>query len=248
MFVVCPDNDAKKDFFKYHQDRAACGSLLCLSTLTRPDLSEAVRNVCQFMQNPGTTHWKAVERIFQYLSGTLDRCICYSSPASSSPLSPVVYSDSDFANDEDSRLSVSGGIAFLSGAPVLWICRTQSLVTLSTAEAETVALTDAMTEVIWLRNLLSDMGFKQTTPTQVYVDNTAAIAIANNEHSSRRTKHFDLRHRFNAQSIRAGHARVDHIPTDENLADIFTKSLPEARFSALRRPMVQTLVFTPPRA
>jgi hypothetical protein len=166
------------------------------------------------MHNPGPTHWSAVRRM-QYLRGTLDRCLCYSASSTPGPFVPVVYTDSDFANDNASRLSVSGGVAFLCGAPVLWLCRTQRMVTLSTAGAETVALTDMMKEVIWLRRLLRDLGYPQESPTQVRVDNTAAIAIANSESSSRRTKHFDIRHKFNRQCIQRGVANVSHVPTDE---------------------------------
>ena len=91
------------------------------------------------------------------------------------------------------------------------------------------------------------MGFTQASPTRVLVDNTAAISIANNENSSRRTKHFDVRHKFNLQCIRRGIARVDYVPTDENLADIFTKPLGPDRFGALRSPLVRTLVVAAPR-
>jgi hypothetical protein len=245
----CPQSDAERAKLRDLQRdyRRACGSLIYLATLTRPDLSEAVRNVCQFMADPGTTHWQAVRRIFQYLSGTLDRCICYTS-SPPSPLSPVVFADSDFANDKASRLSVSGGLALLCGAPVIWLCRTQRLVTLSTAEAETVALTDMMTEVIWLRRLLDDLGYPQPSPTRVLVDNAAAVAIANNEHSSRRTKHFDIRHKFNRQAIRLGLATVTHVPTDENYSDLFTKALPAERFTSLRNPLLRTLTLAAPRA
>lgn len=244
----CPQTEEEKLKHRALQGdyRRACGSLLYLATLTRPDLSEAVRIVCQFMHNPGPTHWSAVRRILQYLRGTLDRCLCYS--ASSSPFAPVVYTDSDFANDRASRLSVSGGVAFMCGAPVLWLCRTQRMVTLSTAEAETVALTDSMTEVVWLRRLLHSLGYPQESPTSVRVDNTAAIAIANNESSSRRTKHFDVKHKFNHQCIRRGLASVSYVPTDENFADIFTKPLGAERFAALRSPLLKTLTLLAPRA
>ena len=154
---------------------------------------------------------------------------------------PVVFSDSDFAGNVDDRRSVSGCVVFLCGAPVVWRCHSQHLVTLSTAEAETVALTDSVTEVVWLRSLLHDMGYPQTKPTLVLVDNTAAIAIANNEHGSRRTKHFDTRHKYNGQCIRLGITRVQHVASDANLADFFTKPLPADRFRALRAALTRTL-------
>jgi hypothetical protein len=194
------------------------------------------------MHNPGPTHWSAVTHIFRYLAGTLDRGLCYAFSPSS--LSPLFYTDSDHAGDSDTRISVSGGVALLAGGPVLWLCHKQKLITTSTAEAETVAVTDNMFELVWLRRLLSELGYPQATPTRMLVDNSAAISIVNGEASSRRKKHWDIRYLYNLQCIREKLAVVEKVPTDENLADIFTKSLPAERFHALR----EALTFSRPIA
>jgi hypothetical protein len=121
------------------------------------------------------------------------------------------------------------------------MCHKQKLITTSTAEAETVALSDNMLEVVWLRRLLDELGYPQTSPTRVLVDNSAAVSIANGEGSSRRKKHWDVRYLYNHQCIRNKQASVEHVASASNLADIFTKPLPSERFLALRERLTLTL-------
>ena len=81
--------------------REAVGSLMYLSTMTRPDISFAVSQVSKFCENPGPAHWSAIKRIFAYLSGTSTLGLRYSTSAHPNHL--VGYSDADFAEDPDSR-------------------------------------------------------------------------------------------------------------------------------------------------
>ena len=129
-----------------HQYQSAIGSLIYLSTKTRPDISFAVHQVSRHCHNPSRTHWTAVKRIIRYLKGTLNYGILYKH---SSTDNLKGYSDSDFASDTSDRKSVSGNIFMMQGGPVSWLSRKQTTVSMSTAEAEYVALSTCAQEAIY---------------------------------------------------------------------------------------------------
>ena len=98
--------------------------------------------------------------------------------------------------------------------------------TLSSAEAEYVALADFICEVKYLRELARGLGFGQTEPTLIYEDNRAAILTAEAECSAGgRLRHVDIKYRFTTEAIRNGEVRIRYIPTNLQFADIMTKAL-----------------------
>ena len=99
----------------------------------------------------------------------------------------------------------------------------QKTTALSTAEAEYYSASAAATEVIYLRNLLENMGFAQKSPTQVYEDNTACIEWGNHVIGGRkRAKHIDIRKHFAHEVVQNGQMRLVHAATTSQLADILT--------------------------
>ena len=134
--------------------QSAVGSLLYLSTWTRPDITYAVNNVARFCARPTKEHWMAVKRIFRYLKGTQDYGLQYHKEGSAEC---VGYSDADWAGDTEDRKSTSGYLFSLNGGLVSWRSKNQSCVALSTAEAEYMALASAAQEALWLRQLTSDL-------------------------------------------------------------------------------------------
>jgi hypothetical protein len=165
----------EKETFDTDLYRSAVGSLLYLSTKTRPDITYAVSNVAKFCDAPNVQHWNAVKRIFRYLRGTTQYGLLYNR-ASCSILTG--FSDADFAGDIADRKSTSGYNFQLSGAAVSWRSKKQTCVSLSTMEAEYTALAHATQEAVWLRRLLSDLGHRCETPTVINEDNQSAIALA----------------------------------------------------------------------
>ena len=136
----------------------------------------------------------------------------------------VAYSDSDYAGDKDTRISVSGYIIFLNGAPVSWRSKAQRSVTLSSSEAEYVALSEAAKEVKFIYMVLHAMGFEVKLPITVRVDNIGAIFMAENVTTSNRTKHVDTRFRFVNEFVKDKFIDVIFVKTKDNTADIFTKN------------------------
>ena len=117
--------------------REAVGALMHLTTSTRPDIAYAVSYVSRFMENPQVEHWMAVKRIFRYLQGTKTHGICYKP---SDNINFYGYSSADWAGDLADCKSTSGHLFMLQGVPVSWGSKKQPSVSLSTSEAEYIAL------------------------------------------------------------------------------------------------------------
>lgn len=190
---------------------------------TRPDISYAVGQVAQFSSNPSKAHWEAVKRILAYLKGTADYGIFFSGSKKDGLLS--TYSDADYAGDLETRRSTTGFWLILNEGPVAWTSRRQHCTTLSTTEAEYVAVCEATKETVWMRNLLQNIGLEQSAPTVLFCDNQSAIRLVRNPEFHKRTKHIDVQFHFIREKQEDGTIDVQYIPTDQQLADIFTKPL-----------------------
>ncbi|MCP3667284.1 MAG: hypothetical protein GY696_33120 [Gammaproteobacteria bacterium] len=206
------------------------GSINYAVTATRPDLAAALTSVNKFMQNPGPQHWSAAKRILRYIKGTLSHGILFSGDDSGITLSG--YTDADWGGDIETRQSTSGYVFNLGGGPISWRSKRQQEVAQSTVEAEYIAASVATRECLWLRHLLSDIGFEQLTTT-VFCDNQGAIAISKNPTHHERTKHMGLKVAFVRDHCTKGDIQLVYCPTNEMLADVFTKFVPRDRFSTL---------------
>ena len=131
-----------------------------------------------------------------------------------------------------SKCSISGYGILLSGGLVSWYSHTQPVVALSTAEAEYIAVTDAAKEIVWFKLLLSELGFSQGNVT-LYEDNEAAIKISKNPQDHKRTKHIQVRYHYIRDQINDGIFHLEYIPTEFQLADMFTKGLYGPRLNFL---------------
>ncbi|RWS06142.1 gag-pol polyprotein-like protein, partial [Leptotrombidium deliense] len=149
--------------------REIVGCLMYSMLGSRPACS--VGKLAQFLVCFDETHWTAAKHVLGYLEGTINFGIKYS-PAADSHF--YGYCDADYAGDLDSGRSTSGYLFIMSGGAISWMSCVQRIVALSTAEAEYIALAESAKEVFWLRQLLSDMGFKQAA-TRILCDNQGAI-------------------------------------------------------------------------
>ena len=137
----------------------------------------------------------------------------------------VAFSDSDYAGDKETRISVAGFILYLMGVPISWHSKGEKSVTLSSSEAEYVALSEAAKEVKYVYQVLASMGIQVKLPIVVRVDNIGAIFMSNNVAVSQRTKHVDIRYHFVREFVFDGFLKVIFVKTDDNDADIFTKNV-----------------------
>jgi hypothetical protein len=167
-----------EESFDEHVYQQAIGCLTYASTATRPDIAAAVSILSTFMSNPSKEHWIGIKRVLRYIKGTLNYGLKFQANGNDHEL--VGYSDANWAGDVDTRRSTSGYVFKADNSTISWSSKKQATVAKSTTEAEYVALSQATQEAIWMRKLLSDIGYKIDKPTVMYEDNQGAIEIAKN--------------------------------------------------------------------
>jgi len=127
------------------------------------------------------------------------------------------------------RKSVSGNLFTLGSAAITWSSKKQSTTALSSSEAEYVAAASSTCQVLWLRKLLADLHQEQKGATKIFCDNLSAIAMAKNPVCHGRSKHIDIRHHFICDLVAEGVIELKSCSTEEQVADILTKALPQAK-------------------
>lgn len=208
--------------------RSAIGSLMYLMVCTRPDISFALGRLAQFAENPLQCHWIAVKRIFRYLKGTTSLGITYERV---SGLELTGYCDSDWAGCRDSRKSTEGYAFLFANAAISWRSKKQSIIALSSCEAEYISCTSASKEAIWISNILSSLNQVPPSPVPLYIDNQGCIESSKNVSINARNKHIDIRHHFIRDAVASKRIAPQHCPTADQTADIFTKALARVLFT-----------------
>ncbi|KAK3892691.1 hypothetical protein Pcinc_003483 [Petrolisthes cinctipes] len=174
------------------------------------------------MARPTQAHLGLAKHVLRYIKGILDYCIKFSK--SGHPLELVGFCDADWGGSEDRR-SISGYTFQLNkcGPLISWKSKKQNTVALSTCEAEYMAITNAMQEGKFLRQLYSDMNGCDKEAVSLYVDNQGALALAKNPVHHQRSKHIDIKYHFIRSEIEQGIIDFRYIPSEENISDMFTK-------------------------
>ncbi|CAJ2647961.1 unnamed protein product [Trifolium pratense] len=210
--------------------RSLAGALQYL-TFTRPDISYAVQQVCLHMHAPRTEHMLALKRILRYVQGTLH----FGLHLSPSPITQLIsYTDADWGGCPDTRRSTSGYCVFLGDNLISWSSKRQPTLSRSSAEAEYRGVANVVSESCWIRNLLLELHFPIPQATLVYCDNVSAIYLSGNPVQHQRTKHIEMDIHFVREKVARGQARVLHVPSRHQIADIFTKGLPRILFDDFR--------------
>jgi hypothetical protein len=150
------------------------GALMYLAIATHPDIAFAVGVLCCFMARPGPEHWKAIKHLFCYLHGTIDYWLTYT-PNAFAPKPFYAYSNADHGGNHDNGRSMSAYVVKIGSGVVSWMSRLQPIVALSTTEAEFIAAASAGQEVIWMCQLLGELGFSIAGPLLLLLDNQSAI-------------------------------------------------------------------------
>ncbi|KAG7552201.1 GAG-pre-integrase domain [Arabidopsis thaliana x Arabidopsis arenosa] len=211
--------------------RGMIGSLLYL-TASRPDLCLSVGLCARYQANPKASHLAAVKRIIKYVKGTVNFGLSYTKDTSQVL---VGYCDADWAGSIDDRRSTTGGCFFLGNNLISWHSKKQNCVSLSSAESEYIALGSCCTQLLWMRQMGCDYGMTFPDPLLDKCDNKSAIDISKNPVQHSKTKHIEIRHHFVRELVEEKQVIIEHVPTELQLADIFTKPLDYNTFSNLQK-------------
>jgi hypothetical protein len=220
-------SDKDKYIVEQFPYRQVIGSLLYASIWTRPDISFAVGKLAKFNNHPTMQAIHAAQWLLQYMRCTKNLGLTFS--AGNMRISQ--YVDSSFADIVIDRRSTAGEITFLGKSPIQWdsfVCDNYSI-PCSVGESEYVAACEGAKVMMANRNLLNQLGYPQDKML-MFEDNQAAIAIALQEASTRKTKHVELQVHYIRDLVKRGLIVMIHIPTRIQLADIFTKPLNDDAF------------------
>jgi hypothetical protein len=211
--------------------RSLVGELLYLSVCTRPDIAYAVGILSKFLDKAGEVHWEAALRVLAYLKGTSTHGLPL---GGKKPTSLVSYVDADYANDSVDFKSITGYLTFFGDSLISWSSKKQKTVTLSTTEAEFIALTDVAKEILWIQPIYSFLGFTDIkSATIILEDNMPVINLALNQQTKGRTKHLNVKVRFISELIDERIFRIEKVSSAENIADQMTK--PQGKILFLRQ-------------
>ena len=221
---------------KEHRNyRKGVGKLLHLSKYARPDICNAVRELTRFGGAPNVNHYKAMHRCMKYAVDTKNRGLLLKpwgkwDGGAEYKFTIFGVADSNFATCPDTRKSVSGWSAYLNGAPYTRKSKTQPIVTLSVTEAECLAATSCIQDMLYGMRFLESLGLKVKKPMTLYMDNKGGVDLFNNWSISGHTRAISVRLAYVRELKEMGIVQVEWIKGDDNPADIYTKNLDAKAF------------------
>ena len=238
--VIRPTNEEHKiDSVRQAKYRSGIGMLLYLVKHSRPDIANAVRECTKVLDGANENAYREMLRIIKYVLDTRNLGLKIQPTFRyNEPWELVCYSDSDYASDADTRRSISGFVLYVCQVPVSWRSKGQRSVTLSSSEAEWVALSETVKEVMFVSQLLTGMKIQVQYPIIVRVDNVGAIFMAKNVTTTSRTKHVDVRYKYVNEFVEDGIVKILFVKSKENDADLFTKNLSGELFAAHAKKLV----------
>ena len=211
--------------------RKLIGMLLYLTTHSRPDIAASVSILSQRVSNPRQVDFNEVKRLIRYLKGTVHLKLTLSDKSRTQKL--FAFSDANWAECPLTRKSNTGYACMVNGGMVAWCCRKQDLVSLSSTEAEYIALSETCKEIIWLKILIKFF-IPDNSPTEIFTDSQSCLKFIKNDKFSNRTKHIDTKFHFVKDCVSNDLVYLNYVETNENIADMFTKPLGSVKLKYLR--------------
>lgn len=205
---------------------SAIGALMYLANQTRPDIAFAVNLLARHSKKPTKRHWIGIKGILRYLKKTEDMGIFFDKKDKSGL---VGYADAGYLSDPSTAKSQNGYVFILNGAAISWKSQKQTLVATSTNHAEIIAIYEASRESVWLRSMINwvfdSCGFtKIEKPTPLFEDNAACITQAQDDLLRATGSNILHRSTFMLKKSMVLRSRL-LVNSEDNVADIFTKSL-----------------------
>ena len=204
--------------------RSGVGTLLYLTKHSRPDICNPVRELSKTMDAPAPAHLKEMYTLIRFVLSTKDYGLKFKLIKSIRKWVLKALSDSDFASDKETRISVYGYVIYFCGIPIAWRNKGMKSVVLSTTEVEYMELSEVVKELKFIVQLLQTMNIAVELPITVHVDNVGAIWLSNNRNTGGRTKHIDIRIFFVKEYQEDGKITIEFVKLEDDEADIFTKN------------------------
>jgi hypothetical protein len=198
------------------------GSIQWIASSTRPDVAFAASFLGRYNAEPTQAHYELGLRVIRYLVSTRQVGLELGGKFEKGL---VAYVDADWAGCLKTRRSTTGYVSYLFGGAINWMSRRQATVAASTMEAEYIAGAEASNDILWLRNLLTELGMNLDLPTVMRIDNQSAIQLASNPSTHARSKHIDIKHHILRERVDKGILELEYIESKKNRADILTKAL-----------------------
>ncbi len=223
-----------------HMYKRLVGKLMNLASETRPDIAFVVGQLSKHNVDPKKDHLQAAKRVVRYLRRIMKMGLIFGQesnnrlPRDLSPYGVIGFVESNFAEDPKDRKSVMNYCFFLNGVLVSWCSKKQKTISISTTEAEYIALGHTAREVIWIRRFINEMKLEVVEGLTLHGDNKMSIALTKHVESQYCTKHIDVQHHYIQELVNEGELTVKWILGSEMLADGMTKALSTKTFRKYR--------------
>ncbi|XP_028776811.1 uncharacterized protein LOC114733506 [Neltuma alba] len=175
-------------------------------TVTRPNITYPVSVLSQFMVSPTIRQWEALEHVFHYLKGSLGHGILYKNHGHTDI---ECFCDADHGGSKATRRSTTGYCVFVGGNLVSWRSKKQNVVSRSSAEAKYRAMAQSVCEIVWIHQLLKEVGLKTSLPAKLWCDNKTALHIASNSIFHERKKHIEIDCHFVRDKLKENSSQQD---------------------------------------
>ncbi|CAL9020206.1 unnamed protein product, partial [Prunus brigantina] len=196
-------------------------------SLTRPDITYEVSVTSQFMHSPSEDHMAAVMRILSYLKSAPGRGLLFKKNGN---LDLEGYTDADYEGNITDKHSTSGYFTFVGGNLVTWRSKKQNVVSRSSTESEYRGIAQWVCEILCMRWLLAEIGFRLDVATKLHCDGQSAFEIANNLVQHDRTKHVEVDRHFIKEKLEHKFISIPFVPSLEQIADMLTHAVSKRRF------------------
>ena len=215
-----PDKQDHKEY------RSGVGILLWLVKYSRPNIANSMRELTKVLDSPNKVSYKKMLCVMKFVLHTKHFGLCmWPFLEKDLPWELLCFTDSDYAGDLDSRRSVSGYIIFIQGVPVAWRSKSHQSVTISSSEAERIALSKDVKDIIFILLLFKMMQVKVKYPVIVHINNSGAIFMENNVTTSLKTEHVNICNKYVHKYVEDGIVKIIFVRSEDNTSDIMTKNI-----------------------
>ncbi|KAK4285124.1 hypothetical protein QN277_001866 [Acacia crassicarpa] len=235
------DPEKLKPFASPERCRRLIGKMNYL-TVTRPNITFSISVLSQFMASPTMAQWEGLEHILHYLKGSPGRGLLYIDYGHTKI---ECFCDADHAGSKATRRSTTGYCVFVGGNLISWRSKKQGIVSKSSAKAKYRAMSQLVQEIVWVLQLMKEIGITTVLPTKLWCDNKAVLHIASNSVFHERTKHIEIDCHFIRDKIKENVVSTGHVRSNDQLADLLTKALNGTRVEYLCNKLGMTNIYAP---